>query len=453
MSYVQSLRFKIMLLCVIPLVSLAALFISHSVFIAYEASDKAIASYADALIKSGADEQIVNAEKNIPYDMGWVAKQWTVFFLCSLVIFYIPITINIKKLITPIRQASKYSDSIAHGDIHIDVIKDRTDEIGILQESLNNLVHASRQQAELIQHIADGDISGDYSPRSDADVVGRSIVQMLERNNTMISQISTATKQLLTAAAQIAASSQSMASGANQQTAAIEELSSSVSEVAQTAHQNAELANKAANLGAAIMDSAETGSRQMEQMVAAVKAINDASNDINKVIKVIDDIAFQTNILALNASVEAARAGQHGKGFAVVAEEVRNLANKSAEAARNSGQLIVNSIEKAELGTRIADETAMSISEIIAGIKESGNIVAKIAQSNGTLDTAIEQITKGMDQVSQVVQQNSAAAEETAASSEEMNSQSEMLQNMVAQFKLKEPLYEPKQNLSLPPRL
>lgn len=452
MSYVQSLRFKLMLLCVIPLVSLAVLFIAHSVFIAYQVRDEASAAYADSLIQAGADEAIVQAEKDVSLDMGWIARQWMVVFLIALVVFYIPITINIKKLIIPIRQASKYSDCLARGDIQIDVVKTRTDEIGVLQESLQNLVRANKQQAELIQRIADGDISGHYSPRSDSDVVGHSLVQMLERNNAAMSQISISTSQLLMAAAQIADGSQGLANGATQQAAAVEELSSSITEVSQTAHRNAELANKASDLGAAIMNNAEKGSSQMEQMVAAVNAISDASHNINKVIKVIEDIAFQTNILALNASVEAARAGQHGKGFAVVAEEVRNLATKSADAAKNSGTLIANSIEKAELGTKIAGETALSLSEIVSGIRESGQIIADIARSNGTLDTAIEQITRGMNQVSQVVQQNSATAEETAASSEEMSSQSEMLQRMVAQFKLNELSDGGMKNLSLPPR-
>lgn len=452
MSYIKSLRFKLMLLCVIPLVSLAVIFIAHSVVIAYQVKNEAVTAYVDTLIQAGADETMIQAEKDVSLDMGWIARQWIVFFLVCFVVFYIPITINIRKFIMPIRKASSYSDSLARGDLQIDVIKNRTDEIGVLQASLQNLVHSSRQQAELIQRIADGDISGSYSPRSDADAVGHSLVQMLERNNNAISQISMAASQLLMATSQIAGSSQGLASGATQQAAAVEELLSSVSEVSQAAHNNVELANKAADLGTAIMNSAEKGSRQMEQMVAAVKAIKDASHDIEKVIKVIDDIAFQTNILALNASVEAARAGQHGKGFAVVAEEVRNLANKSAEAAMNSGSLIADSMKKAELGTRIADETALNLSKIVAGINESSLIISDIAHSNRTLDKAIDQINRGMDQVSQVVQQNSATAEETAASSEEMNSQSEILQSMVSQFKLKESLNAGNQNLSLSSR-
>jgi methyl-accepting chemotaxis protein len=176
----------------------------------------------------------------------------------------------------------------------------------------------------------------------------------------------------------------------------------------------------------------------MRDMVAAVEAINQASQNISQVIKEIDNIAFQTNILALNASVEAARAGQHGKGFAVVAEEVRNLSTKSADAAKNTGSLIADSVEKASLGARIAKETAASLAEIVSGIGESSEIISEIAISSEAQTTGINQINSGIEQVALVVQQNSATAEESAAASEELSGQSAMLNGLIAQFKLKD---------------
>ena len=211
-----------------------------------------------------------------------------------------------------------------------------------------------------------------------------------------------------------------------------------MTEIARKTTENASMANRAAELATNIKSNAEKGSRQMDDMVKAVKEISEASNEIGKVIKVIDDIAFQTNILALNAAVEAARAGQHGKGFAVVAEEVRNLAAKSAEAAKETNTMIQNSMEKAEVGARIAEETAVSLSEIVNGINESDRIMVDIARSSEEQSEGVSQVNIGIDQVAQVVQQNSATAQQSAAASEQMSSQSSMLENLISQFKVRE---------------
>jgi methyl-accepting chemotaxis protein len=255
--------------------------------------------------------------------------------------------------------------------------------------------------------------------------------------NQVLRDINMASSQVSTGAGQVADGATALAAGSTEQAASVEELSGSIAEIAERTKKNAQLADQAAALAGTIKQNAEKGSRQMDEMMAAVKDINLSSQDIGRVIKVIDDIAFQTNILALNAAVEAARAGQHGKGFAVVAEEVRNLAAKSADAAKDTESLIANSMQKAELGVRIAGETSASLIDIVSGIGESNRLVTEIATASEAQAMGISQINIGIDQVAMVVQQNSATAEESAAASEEMSGQAVLLQQLIRQFKLR----------------
>lgn len=334
------------------------------------------------------------------------------------------------------------SEAIAAGDIDsadLDAGTEETkNEISLLSRAFSKMAAGIRQQADVLSQISQGDYSMTVSVRSDKDVMNRAISHMLGSTNGMLKQISSTTSQVSTVSKQIADGAQSLAQGATEQAATMEELAASISEVADKTSRNADIAKEAAELSDVIRNSAEKGSGQMEQMMEAVKEINDAGSQIGKVIKVIDDIAFQTNILALNAAVEAARAGTAGKGFAVVAAEVRKLAAKSAEAAKDTGVLIENSIEKSNLGFNIAMETSVSLKEIVDGINHSAEIIARIAQLSEEQSESIGQINIAIDQVAEVIQQNSATAEESAAVSEQMSGQSDMLAEMITKFTLKD---------------
>ncbi len=260
------------------------------------------------------------------------------------------------------------------------------------------------------------------------------MVKTQKAEAALVENIGKVSRSFVTGSKHVADGAQALAQGATEQAATVQQLSASTAEIADKTKMNAQMAGKAASLANTIKINAEKGNRQMDEMTSAVNDINQASQNIGKVIKAIDDIAFQTNILALNAAVEAARAGQHGKGFAVVADEVRSLAAKSAEAAKDTGTLIQNSIEKAELGAKIAKETAVSLADIVSGINESSLIVTEIAKYSEEQSGGINQINDAINQVAQVVQQNSATAEESAAASQEMNTQANSLEDLLAQF-------------------
>ena len=311
------------------------------------------------------------------------------------------------------------------------------DEIGQAISACATFVKRITEMGEILTRVADGDLSVDIEVLSDADMMGQALKNMINNLNLMFSEINIASSQVTSGASQVANSSQSLAQGSTEQAASVHQLSVSVNEITEKTKSSATMAEDAASQSVVIREQAEKGNEHMNHLVDAVTAINEAGQSINKIIKVIDDIAFQTNILALNAAVEAARAGQHGKGFAVVAEEVRNLAAKSAGAAKDTASMIESTIEKSNLGLTIATDTAASLKEIVDEIEQNVEVAHQIAMLSEEQTGAISQINIGIDQVSQVIQQNSATAEESAATSEELSGQAASLQELISRFKLK----------------
>ena len=300
-----------------------------------------------------------------------------------------------------------------------------------------------------LETISARDLSDKVDIISDKDTCGVALINMQSNLSSIFEDLQSVSHKVATGSKEIASDSLTVAQLNSEQADSVQKLSTSIADIAQKTKENADMASRAAALGSTIKENAEKGSRQMEEMMGAVRDINLSSQNISKVMKAIDDIAFQTNILALNAAVEAARAGQHGKGFAVVAEEVRNLAAKSAGAAKDSESLIADSIEKAKLGSRIADDTAASLTGIVSGIAESSQIIVEIAKSSEEQSEGISQINEGIGQVSDVVSRTSGTAEHSAAASHEMSEQSIMLNSLIAQFKLDDSQDLPP---SLPPR-
>ncbi len=331
---------------------------------------------------------------------------------------------------------------LSKGNLKTQVDYEAANEFGELAARMNFSFKELRKYVDAIDYGMSEFSKGNFTCECPIQFIGDfahiqySIERFQKKINDTLVELDHSSNQVSIGAQQVADGAQALAQGATEQASSVEQLSASIVDVSSHITNTSDYAQKANVLGQETGRVVDNGREQMKHLLNSIQDIATDSQNIQSIIKAIDDIAFQTNILALNAAVEAARAGTAGKGFAVVANEVRDLAQKSADAAQNTKELIENSLYHVSQGEKIAHQTEVAFDGVAKSANDIVEMIDKIASASEEQATAIEQISQGIDQISSVVQTTSAASEQSAAASHELSNQAVMMKTLLDQFNL-----------------
>lgn len=389
----------------------------------------------------------------VPYDEVMASlKSLTVItiviaVLSVLLLFFLILFLIRRIVIKPVREIDFVARQIAEGYLDQTIGYASGDEFGALAQNFNKTVSRLRDYVKYIDEISgalDEIACGNLTFQLTYDYAGEfakikgALEHISDSLNHTLGQIGQSADQVAAGSEQVSAGAQALAQGATQQASSVEELAATINEISAQVTDNAGNALKATEKINSLGHEVRRSNEQMTAMIDAMQEISAGAGQIGQIINTIESIAFQTNILALNAAVEAARAGTAGKGFSVVADEVRNLASKSSQAAKDTTELIKSSVDAIERGTRLADETAQSLLNVVSETGDVVETVEKISEASRQQAQSIAQVTQGVDQISGVVQNNSATAEESAAASEELSRQAQTMKELAGHFRLKQ---------------
>lgn len=364
----------------------------------------------------------------------------TILFVLACGVIIIVFTRRV--LTNPIKEMIASVQGLAEGDLHQAFKINKKNEIGEMGKALNNLSINLREIISEISEVMGGVKSGDLTKsihkdfKGELNLIKSDINDSIRNLNKTLAIVLESSRFVEASAQELSGSAENLSSSTSQQASTLEEISSTIVEVEHHSKKNADSANEAKKLSLGTMDLVNKGGDNMKELQSSMNEISATSSDVKNIIKVIDEIAFQTNLLALNAAVEAARAGKYGKGFAVVAEEVRNLASRSAEAAKNTSSLIESSLKNVNVGVANAEKTGAMLEDIVKAVTSNNQLVSEIAEFSLEQNTNIGEITTAISQVNGMIQNNSAIAEETASVSVQMLDQAKNLQKGVAHFSI-----------------